>query len=82
MYYVYLLVNEDGDKYIGYTEDLRRRLKEHQQGRSRYTSQRDLSWRLVYYEAYLTKELAIRRENILKKNGAIRKRLYERLDLL
>ena len=82
MYYVYLLVNNNGDKYIGYTSDLRRRIKEHKESRSKYTSSKDLSWKLVYYEAYPTKRLAIKREMILKKNGSIRKRLYEKLEIL
>ena len=82
MYYVYLLVNNKNDKYIGYTKDLKRRIREHKEGRSKYTSQKDLKWELIYYEAYPTKELALKREKVLKKNGGIRKRLYERLELL
>ena len=82
MYYVYLLVNERGDRYIGYTEDLKKRVQEHKEGKSRYTSQREPSWKLVYYEAYPTKRLALKRESTLKKNGSMRKRLYERLELL
>ncbi len=81
MYFVYLIVNEKSEKYIGYTSDLKRRLREHQRGKSKYTSQRDLSWKLVYYEAYPTKESARKREIVLKKNGSMRKRLYERLGL-
>ena len=82
MYYVYLIVNNSNDKYIGYTSDLKKRLREHQKGSSKYTSQRDLSWRLIYYEAYPIERIARKRESILKKNGSMRKRLYERLELL
>ena len=67
MYCVYLIVNENSEKYIGYTSDLKKRLREHQSGKSKYTSQRNLSWKLVYYEAYPTKELAVNREKVLKK---------------
>ena len=81
MYYLYVLVNEHGDKYIGYTGDLKRRLKEHQQGHSEYTRQRGSDWRLVYYEAYLTEELARQREKALKRNGSMRRWLYKRLSL-
>ena len=35
MYYVYLIVNNSNDKYIGYTSDLKRRLREHQKGSSK-----------------------------------------------
>ena len=82
MYYVYLLVNEHNEKYIGYTSDLRRRVKEHQEGRSPYTSQRGKEWRLVYYEAYPKEEMARKREAILKRNGSMRKHLYRRFELL
>lgn len=39
MYYVYILKSsKDASKYIGLTEDLKRRLKEHNNGNSTYTS--------------------------------------------
>ena len=82
MYYVYLIVNEKGDRYIGYTSDLRRRIKEHKEGQNKYSSTKDRSWKLIYYEAYPTKELAKRRESILKRNGSMRRWLYKRLELL
>jgi len=82
MYYVYLLVNENNEKYIGYTSDLKRRVREHQEGRSKYTSQRGSVWRLVYYEAYPSKKIALKRERVLKRNGSMRKYLYRRLELL
>ena len=82
MYYVYLLVNEYGDKYIGYTSDLKRRVREHQEGKSIYTSQHGSEWRLVYYEAYPSKKIALKRESVLKRNGSMRKYLYQRLELL
>jgi putative endonuclease len=57
MYYVYL-IKYKGDKiYIGYTNNLRRRLKEHK------TKRQDL----IYYEAYQSKEDATEREKQLKK---------------
>ena len=82
MYYVYLLLSEEGGKYIGYTCDLRRRVKEHQRGENRYTAQRGRGWKLIYYEAYPTKEMALKRERTLKKNGSMRVNLYRRLNLL
>ena len=81
MYYIYLLVNSDGDKYIGYTSDLRQRLKEHQAGESRYTASKRRDWKLIYYEAYPLERLARKREQVLKKNGSMRKHLYKRLEL-
>ena len=77
MYYVYVIVSEEGEKYIGYTSDLRRRLKEHREGRNMST--RGRKWKLVYYEAYLSREDAFRREKKLKQRGRSRQILYERL---
>ena len=78
MYYVYLIENSDGDRYIGYTSDLKRRLQEHRDGRSFYTSKKRCDWRIIYYEAYLNKEIAIKREKVLKRD---RSKLYKRLAL-
>ena len=67
MYYVYLLENQsDYSWYIGYTEDLRKRLKEHQGGYGCRTTSLKLNWKLIYYESYLNKQDAIGREKFLK----------------
>ncbi len=74
MQYVYVLYSEsDYGLYIGYTSDLRRRLKEHQTGKSFATSYRG-PWRLIYYEAYVYEADALGREKFLK-SGAGRKHL-------
>ncbi len=67
MYYVYLIECQD-DKgwYIGYTSDLKRRLKEHQMGQGCLTTSKKQNWKLIYYEAYLDKFDAIGREKFLK----------------
>jgi len=53
MFYVYVLQSESDDGlYIGFSTDLRRRLKEHRAGAAFATSYRG-PWRLIYYEAYL-----------------------------
>jgi predicted GIY-YIG superfamily endonuclease len=38
-FYVYVLMNEKQELYIGRTNDLRRRVKAHNQGKSQYTKQ-------------------------------------------
>ena len=69
MYYVYCLRNKKTKEfYYGYTEDLRRRAREHGQ-----------LWQLMYYEAYLAKADATRRERKLKDYGQARSRLKTRL---
>jgi len=76
MFYVYLLVNEKGTSYVGYTSNLRRRYQEHQAGNNIYT--RKGVWRLIYYEAYLSKADAMLREKRLK-DGRARMELKKRV---
>lgn len=76
MYYVYVLVS--GDKtYLGYTADLKRRVKEHQTGDN--TSTRGRDWELAYYEAFRSEQDAHERENKLKQRGQSKRWLYERI---
>ncbi len=82
MYYVYVLLSErDGMFYIGFTADLKRRLKEHQTGKNKSTKAR-LPIRLVYYEAHLSKADAMRRERYFKTakgKSSLRQMLRESL---
>ncbi len=67
-YYVYaLLSDKDGYFYIGYTNDLRKRMTEHEQGKVHSTKSR-LPAKLVYYEACLNQQDATRREKYLKSS--------------
>jgi putative endonuclease len=79
MFYVYVIQSEkDADRfYIGYSADLRQRLKQHNENSNRST--RGGKWRLVYYEAYLTRGAAIQRERVLKGDGRTRRHLMERI---
>jgi len=66
MYFVYLLKSKKSRKlYLGYTNNLKKRLTEHNQGLSRAIKPY-IPWQIVYYEAYFSKEEAIRREHNLK----------------
>lgn len=51
--------------YIGCTSDLRKRLKEHNQGIV-LSTKRYKPWQLIYYEASLNQDDAKRREHYLK----------------
>jgi putative endonuclease len=65
-YYVYVLLSKkDGNFYIGFTDDLKKRLDEHNKGRVPSTRNRT-PLILIYYEACLNQNDAIRREKKLK----------------
>ena len=66
MYYVYLLQSKKDDMlYTGYTNDLRRRLKEHND-KENFSTKSRAPFQVIYYEAYLEKEDAQSREKFLK----------------
>ena len=66
MYYVYVLESlKDNKLYIGYTNDLKKRLEQHNTGKSFSTKGRR-PFKLVYYEAYSTKEDAKNLEHFFK----------------
>ena len=70
MYYVYLIKNsKTGRTYIGFTNDLRRRIKEHSNKKPK----------IIYYEAYKSEIDAKEREMKLKQRGQTVRRLKERL---
>ena len=77
MYYVYVLKNEEGQRYIGYTSNLKKRFEQHNQGLNQSTKGHE--WTLVYYEAFRAEADARRREAKLKQSGQARRWLYERL---
>ena len=66
MHYTYILLSQkDGRFYTGLTGDLRKRIKEHNNGEVSSTKYRR-PLRLIYYEACLDKYDALRREKYLK----------------
>ncbi|MBU0975307.1 GIY-YIG nuclease family protein [Patescibacteria group bacterium] len=78
MFYVYALKSlKNNDLYIGYSADLRSRFLTHNNGKVRSTKP-NRPWRLVYYEAYLSKEDARKRESQLKKS-CYKENLFSRL---
>ena len=69
MHKVYVLENkEDKSWYIGQTDDLERRIKQHNGGYGARTTGMNgrESWRLIYVEAYINKSDALGREKFLK----------------
>jgi putative endonuclease len=66
MYYTYVLISKkDNGLYIGWTDNLKHRLKKHVSGKVLSTRSR-LPVKLVYYEACINKSKAIKREKQLK----------------
>ena len=51
--------------YVGQTQDLERRLREHREGISFYTKRTD-DWRLIHTEEFDTRAEAMKREKQLK----------------
>lgn len=67
MNYTYIVKCRDNTYYTGWTKDLDRRMKAHNRGNgAKYTRSRR-PVHLVYYEAYRTKEEAMRREREIKR---------------
>ena len=66
MYYTYVLKSlKDNDLYIGYSEYLKNRIKEHCDGVVTATVDRR-PLQLIYYEACLSKKKALDREKYFK----------------
>jgi len=85
MYYVYVLLSKKDLKfYIGYTEDLDRRLKEHKRGENKSTKgRRPLVF--VYAEIHKSKVDAKRRERYFKTDkgkSSLKQMLRSSLDNL
>ncbi len=69
MHYVYILMSEkDKSHYTGVTEDLKRRLFEHNNGLAKYTSSKG-KLVLIWYCAFLDKQKAYFFEKYLKSSS-------------
>ncbi|MCX6766035.1 MAG: GIY-YIG nuclease family protein [Candidatus Moranbacteria bacterium] len=79
MFYVYLLKSrKDRRFYVGYSADLKLRIKEHNEGEVEATRHRR-PLDLVYYESYKVKKAAQERERKLKHFGAAYYELLKRI---
>ena len=77
-YFVYLIVsnlkNNKKISYVGYTNNLKRRLNLHNSNKgAKFT--RGKKWKLVYYEKYDSRSIAMKNEYALKKNYKLRKKI-------
>tara|TARA_Y100000591_G_scaffold230030_1_gene201039 strand:+ start:48 stop:299 length:252 start_codon:yes stop_codon:yes gene_type:complete len=80
-YFVYLIVsylkNNKKISYVGYTNNLKKRINLHNLGKgAKFT--RGKKWKLVYYEKYDSKNDAMKAEFKLKKNYKLRNKLIDK----
>ena len=78
-YYVYMLkaVNKNNVTYVGYTNNLSKRIKLHNTGKgAKFT--RGRKWKLIYSEKCETKNQAISREYYIKNNRTLRNLIKKR----
>ena len=72
MFYVYILQSsKQGNLYIGYTSDLKKRIKEHNLGLN-FSTKRYMPWEIIYYEDCKEETDARRREKYLKTTQGYR----------
>ena len=72
-YFVYILLCADSTFYTGYTNNIEKRIENHNKGKaSKYTRGR-LPVKLVYQESFLSKTEALKREIDIKKKSRIQK---------
>ena len=77
-YYTYVLKSrKDSKLYVGFTQDIEKRVEEHNKGLVEATRSR-VPFDLLYYEACQSKEKALHREKYFK-SGFGRRFLKERL---
>jgi putative endonuclease len=67
-FYTYIAYNSKYDKfYIGQTNNLDKRMVEHNLMVSNYTSKYDGKWNIIYYETFSSRSDTMKREKFLKK---------------
>ena len=67
MNFTYILRCGDGSLYTGWTNDIKKRLADHNLGRGAKYTRSHLPVMLVYLEAFDTKEEAMKRESAIKR---------------
>jgi len=67
-YQVYVIENPAGKKYIGMSENVENRLRQHNEGQSKWTA-KHIPWTIIWTSAKLTASEARKLENKLKRQG-------------
>ena len=74
-FYVYIMTNGTGTTYVGMTNDIERRVREHQEGLVHgFTSKYKIRY-LVYYEEFKYVYDALAREKQIKNWGTVKKKV-------
>ena len=68
MFTVYVIVSIEKFVYVGFTNNLERRLKEHNTGQSQWTK-KGTDWKVVYSEEFPIRAEARKREKYLKSHA-------------
>jgi len=72
MYFTYILYSSKLNKYYtGQTNDLDKRLEEHNRGKTLFMAS-GMPWNLVYTREFNSRKEAVRLETAIKKRGASR----------
>ena len=80
MFCVYIIQHsETKEIYIGKTNNLKRRLIEHNAGQQSATRRKRGQWAIVYAEAYRNKKDSDERELKLKQHGSNKRWLLDRI---
>ncbi len=64
--YVYVLKSKEGFHYTGMTEDLEKRMKEHNSKSLSFWTKRGTDWNIIYQEDFELKSEALKREKWMK----------------
>lgn len=67
MNYTYILKCKDGSLYTGWTNDLEKRVSDHNAGKGAKFTKGRRPVELVYFEVYKTREEAMKREYAIKR---------------
>lgn len=72
MFYVYILQSQTTKKYyVGSTQDVANRLREHNSGETK-SIRHGIPWELIHQESFPTRAEAMRQENKIKARGIAR----------
>lgn len=66
MWFVYILLCEDGSLYTGFSDDPKRRFREHKNGKGGHYTSSHKPVKLLYIEEFPTKIEALKRERQIK----------------